>query len=152
MSIAILGNDAPVLDPESNQWINVKHQRIAEIINDFDPTLHLLWIPPATRDFTDTKPYAVAQIRAEGDAPYIIFYLSEDQLDHRIIARLFESRRMADGNVGSLAQRLDDLDRAQEMVKQKENLEASEIAADKAKFLWKTHKHTVKMGGKTFRL
>lgn len=151
MSLPLLSTDTPILDPDSGQWVNAKHQRIAEIINDFDPTLHLFWIPPATRDPGDSKPYALCQDQF-GKAPYVIFYLHENELDERIIARLFEARRMASGNVGALAARLEAQDAARELVQAKARLEASEIARDKANFLWNQPLHTVRMDGKVFHL
>lgn len=151
MSLPLLSIDAPILDPESGQWVNAKYQRIAEIINDFDPTLHLLWIPPANRDAGDSKPYALCQDQF-GKNPYVVFYLHEAELDERIIARLFEARKMASGNVGALAARLEAQEAAHELVQAKIRLEASELARDKANFLWNCPLHTLKMDGKVFHL
>lgn len=148
---ALLGN-SHVLDPDSGHFVNAKHQRLAELIMDFDPTLRLLWIPPENRDAGDTKPYAVGQVCFDRTEPYIIFYIAEDELDHRVIAGLSEARRMAEGRIGSLADRLDDQERAKKLLAAKEQVDLVEEARDKANFLWKTPKHTVRMDGKVHHL
>ena len=59
---AVLGS-AAVWDSSRGEFINSTHQRIAEIIADYDPGLRLFYIPNADRLPTDTQPYAVGYIR-----------------------------------------------------------------------------------------
>lgn len=144
----ILGNNY-VLDPDSGQWVNAEHQRIAELINDFDDTLTLAWIPPAARTSADTRPYAVMQDHPELPEPYVVMYLAEDELDHRVIARLYQARMAASGN---LEAELEAARMAQEALEAKKRLDEAEEAADKARFLWNTPLHSPTMDGKKYRL
>lgn len=142
-----------IFDQDSGRFINAKHQRIAEIINDFDPSLFLMWIPPEHRTNNPLEqPYAVGQMRDNLPEPYIIMLVSEEELDHRLIGKLFRARQLAEGRPGSLEKCIEDANRLVEMKKEAERLEDAEIAADKAKFLWRTPLHSPTMDGKRFQL
>lgn len=68
----------------------VKAQRITEILQDYDPTLELRWIPPKDRNSFDTEPFAVWH-NPVGLPSYMIMTLKEDQLDHRVLAAIFNA-------------------------------------------------------------
>lgn len=75
-------------DPESGRALSVEHQRIAEIIHDYEPTLSLAWVPPENRALNEQYPFAV--IHSPEDAPaYIVMRLRENEVDHRVLARLW---------------------------------------------------------------
>lgn len=147
----LLQGNSHIFDEDSGQFISAAHQRIAEIIAEFDPTLRLMWIPPARRN-PGEKPFAVGQIRENLPAPYVFMYLDESELDHRLIGKLFRMRQLATGKPGSLEQAMLDAEAVVEAKKAVERAEAAEEAADRARFLWKTPLHTVRMDGKVFRL
>ena len=70
-------------------WVNEAHARIAELINEYDPTMELVWIPPEHRvKNSNEAPYAVRHNPPNAE-PYIIFYIAEDELDHRVLARIY---------------------------------------------------------------
>lgn len=152
MNIPLLGETDPqIFDQDSGYFLSAKAKRIAEVLEDFDPSLRLMWIPPNERTTSSTRPYAIGQVR-DGHEPYAFMYLNEDELDHRLIGKLFRMRAMAEGRPGSLA---DEIERAEKVLEYKKELERrdeADIARDKATFLWRTPKHTVKMDGKVWRL
>lgn len=62
---------------------------LAQLIEDFDPTLHLERLPEGHPWLTDNpdKPYAVIH-RHPNFPEYVIESYSEDRLDHRVFANL----------------------------------------------------------------
>lgn len=109
--------------------LSAEHVRINEIIQDYDPTLSLVWIPPNMRSHDDREPFAV---RCDPpDAPaYIVFRLAENAVDHRVLARLFAGDNAKNSDILTVieneeaARRL--LDMKKEMDRQEE---AKELAA-----------------------
>lgn len=67
--------------------------RLNEIIQDFDDTLELRWIPPDKRGAFDSKPFAVWQTHPNYE-PYLVMALREDELDHRVLAALFRAQNI----------------------------------------------------------
>ena len=76
-----------VFDLDTGHALSAEHLRIAEIINEFDSTLELVRIPPEKQN-AFTKPYAIRH-NPPGRESYIVFYLSENEVNHRVLARLF---------------------------------------------------------------
>lgn len=140
-AVLLNNRDNYAYDPDAKVWINERFQRIAEIIHDFDPSLSLVWIPEGQRDETDTKPYALCHEPA-GQAPYIIFHLDEDDLDHRLIASIFQARSDADNLVAVI----DAQEAAQKAVELKETMAMQEEEREKAKFLFNSPKHRINLG------
>lgn len=119
------------LATEEGYFISEKHQRIAEIINDYDPGLQLVWIPPDKRLPEDEgKEFAVLHTNNNG-FKYIVYYVRQDEVDERLLARLW-----SDDNVnGNVLSRLDALDAANRAVQMKEQMEAMEERHDIAKHI-----------------
>lgn len=151
MGAALLGN-THVADAVSGRWINVKHQRLAELLHDYDPTLFLAFFDQDNLHEGDVtvKPYALVQIDPNLPEPYYIFYLDEQEIEQpvRVMAMLFEAQRRANGKQGDLATWLDDADRARELVKFKDDMEEEEFRREQADFLWKTPYHNLRTGGR----
>lgn len=115
-------------DPESGRALSVEHQRIAEIIHDYEPTLSLAWVPPENRALNEQYPFAV--IHSPEDAPaYIVMRLRENEVDHRVLARLWG----ADSKNGNVLTNIEAEEAARKAVELKaredEIEEAREMAA-----------------------
>lgn len=109
-------------------FLSADHMRIAEIINDFDPTLFLVWIPPENREPEDIYPYAVV-CRPDDGSEYLVLRIRENEMDHRVLARLWE-RDSKNGNVLDLLDAENAAIQAMEYKKQMEDFqEKSEMAA-----------------------
>src|SRR5690606_41549331 len=91
---------------------------IAEIIQDYNPELSLMWIPPANRTDEDTKPYVVVHTQADGQQ-YPIFYLTEDELDHRVLGRIFAAD-MKKHNPNNVMAEIEAYENAQKILEAKE--------------------------------
>lgn len=139
----LLGNSAQhIVDPESGQWINASVHRIAELINDFDPTLRVVWIRPEDRDATDTKPYGIAQIR-EGHEPYVFVTLEEEEMNHTLLAKLMRYQ----ANAHDLNAVIDSEIEASRLAQEREVADKRAEEMDRAYFHLKTPLHTINMGG-----
>lgn len=126
-----------IFDPESGEFINEKFQRIAEIINDYNPELFLMWIPPKDRTAANTKPYAIAHHKADGSW-YPVMVFGEEELDHRIIGRLWAMER----NTRNLDEYLEEQEKAARAVQYREWADEMEQAHDMAKSIFRSPLHT----------
>jgi type I site-specific restriction endonuclease len=127
---------------ETGEWVSEHYERLARVIQDYDPHLVLAWIPPGKRTREDKNPYAVIDTRSN----YVIFHASELETPEQILGRLFS----ADIKHGNTLDRLEAHNAAVEALKQKEWLDQLEDAADQALFMKQSHLHTLKMNGKKF--
>lgn len=73
--MTIFGSSAGTWNSEFKEFISDDHQRMAEVLEDLNPNLRLVFIPAKDRDASDTKPFAIAEYRP-GQEPQIIRYLS----------------------------------------------------------------------------
>lgn len=113
---------------EDGRWVSAEHQRIAQIIHDYDPTLSLAWVPPENRTLNEEHPFAVVGVDKE-NKPYVVMRLRESEVDHRVLERLW-SVDNAQGNVLSNLEAKEAALRAIELQKQIEDAEeAAELAA-----------------------
>lgn len=119
--------------------------RLAEILNDYDETLELRWIPPEVRTGFDDAPFAVWQV-APGFPPYMVMPLKENQLDHRVLAALFN----ANNANGSVLARLEAEEAAKQAIKYKEQIDLEEERREFALWALRQNK-TVKHNGEVYR-
>lgn len=86
-----LAQSAGVWDSASGAFISADHQRLAEVLNDYNRHFSLAWIPPKDRDATDTRPFAIID-SSPGRPPYAMRHLSEDEMKrpNEILAWIFE--------------------------------------------------------------
>lgn len=113
---------------ESGHFLSAEHQRIAQVIHDYDPTLELAWITPEARQLNEKYPFAVIH-RPDNAPPYTVMRLQETEVDHRVVARLWGADNN-NGNVLSAIEADEAARRALEMLRrEEETLEAKEKAA-----------------------
>lgn len=79
---------AHILDPTMGRALNAEHNRIAELVKEYDPYLELAWVPPENRKINEKHPFAIVH-RPPGLEPYIAMRLREDEVDHRVLGRLY---------------------------------------------------------------
>lgn len=139
--------DGHVFDPDSGHFLSEKHRRIGEIINDYNPDLHLVWIPPTDRNAEDTMPFAILHT-PPGRPEYIVFKVAEDEVDARLLARLWEN----DMAVNNPLRRLEALEAANQAILYKKQMEEAEERADIARSMFKSPLNVYRFGGKDLRL
>lgn len=144
----LLGNQYR-FDEESGRFINAEHMRIAEIIHDYDPRLELAWIPPDQRDPVDVFPYVVIYNHPDGSRQ-AVFYLTEAELDHRVIARLFRNDTQRRGSE-TVWEEMQAEQLALDLLRKKK--EQDELAEKWEFGIWalKTEKNQFKHNGKKYR-
>lgn len=137
-------------DTESGTFVSAKQMRIAEILHDYNPELSLMWIPPAQRSHEDIKPYVVVHTKADG-SQYPVFYLSEDELDHRVLGRIFANDMKNHDGADSMMREIEAYENAKKIVEAKELEDKKAEKLDFAKSLIKSHLHTFRHGGKVYK-
>lgn len=130
---------AKVYDPHSGEWINERFQQIAEIIQDLNPNLFLVWIPESMRTDTDLEPYGVMHRQPDG-SEYIFMYIKENELDERVIAKILGSRS------DNLLEQLEKAEAAKKLVELKAQAERMAENHDRAKSMWRSPFHTYRLG------
>jgi hypothetical protein len=139
--------NAIILGQESGYGISVKHQRIADIIQDYDPTLELAWIPPDKRDFNDIEPFAVIHRPGNGKQSYVAMTLREDQINETLLARLWSH----DNKNGSVLTWVEAQDAARNAVILKEKMDDAEMKRDLVSHIVSSNKNTYHHGGVAYR-
>ncbi len=111
------------------QMLSAEALRIAEIIHDYDPRLELAWVPPNVRTANEEHPYAVIYNDPNGKRD-VVMRLRETELDHRVLARLWETDTAKGSNILSSIEAEEAARQAIELKKQQEDLEEKrELAA-----------------------
>lgn len=134
-------NDAVILG--SSDALSVKHERIAEIIQDLDPDLELVFIPTEARSAFDKHPFGVRHKRGN----YMVFTMAENEVDERVIAKLIQG----DTRRGNFLGELEAQEAALRLVQYKERMEELEEKREFAHSVLKSPKSTYKHNGMVFR-
>lgn len=108
-------------------FISERQRRVNEILQDYDPTLELQWIPPGQRNEKD-EPFRVIQV-PPGKPPYLV--CTAQEADERLLATVFQAD--ARNHSGSLLNFLDAYNSAREIyhakIDEEKRQEAHELAA-----------------------
>lgn len=138
---ALLSNGSHVYDPDSGTWINGKVQRIAELIADFNPELHVVWIPPKDRAETDVKPYGILH-RPFGKPEYLIKVMTEEEFNEGLVTELILMQK----NAPKVLEILEAQELAAALVREKEIIEMKEEERERAEFMFKSPLNWLRMG------
>ena len=123
-----------------NGFISEKQERVAAIIKDYDPDIELVWIPPINRlTEDDGKEFAVMHRNPD----YIIFYAKADEIDERLLQRLWRS----DNSNGNVLNAMDAHNAAVEAMRMREQLDREEETADIARTVLTSKLNTFKHDG-----
>ena len=120
--------------PVDGSFVSQNHLHIAEIINDYDPTLSLAWIPTDKRA-PGEAPFAVVH-RPLGGPEYVVFYA--DQCDERILERIWSN----DATKHNVLTNLEAHNAALEAIKLKKELETAEERQELVESIIKSPKNT----------
>lgn len=127
---------------DNGTWVDENFERLARVVQDYDPSLVLAWIPPDKRTRDDKKPYAIMDIRTNQP----VMFASELETPVGILERLFN----ADNQKGNVLDRLEARENAEKALAMKEWLDKREEVNEVAKFFINSPLHTVKHNGKKF--
>jgi hypothetical protein len=114
--------------PELDRWISAEFERLAEIIEDYDPHLELRWIPPELRttQIDKAKPYCIFDTRNNK----IVMYASELDTPVGILEKLFD----IDNKNGDVLKKMRSHNAAIEAMRLKEQMDALEEARELTAF------------------
>jgi hypothetical protein len=144
MSHPILGSSYR-WDSKTRQYIDRDHQRIAEIVNDYDPSLFLCWIPPDKRTPGDDQVFALVHQRI-GQPEQVVKTFRANEIDERIIAWIFR----ADTTRNDVLSQIDAQNAAAALVEAKQWEETRAEMKDFMATVLKSPKHVFKHDGKRF--
>lgn len=138
--------------PDTGEWVNANYALISRIVYDYsqipgNPQLSMAWIRPADRATADdfTHPYAVIQTLPDG-RDVVIFTLREDELDHRVIARIFAG----DQSKHDVFAQMDKDAAAKKVMEYKKKREIIDDAIEIQRTVLKSPLHTFKHNGKVY--
>lgn len=116
------------------EFISDKHRQFAELLQDYNPNLALVFIPARERKANDKWPFAIIE-HQPGKPPQVIRYLTEEAMADpaNILAWLFEGDILRHRTIDVL-DRIDAKDRAEQLLKQKKWQEDAEDRQDKIAF------------------
>lgn len=130
-----------VFDPDSGHFISAKHQRVAEVINEYNPDLFLAWIPPKDRTEEDSKPFAIIHRQADG-FEYVVSKFTEEDINENLVATVF----MMDHRKHDVIGRLRAQEAARQALRLKEEMEKRAEQMDRALSMVKSPFHTYQLG------
>lgn len=147
-----VGKSAGHWDSDTGAFISADHERFAQILADYNPNFSLVWIPPANRDETDTKPFAIVD-RTPGIREYVMRYLSESDMQNpqAILAWIFDGDLSKQSSKQVFA-RIQSREAADAIWKAAQEAEAAEERADFAEFAFSSRaKSQWKHNGQNYR-
>lgn len=127
---------------DTGYWVSEHYERLARVVQDYDPQFELFWIPPEKRETPEERKncYAVIEHSQIGDV--VVFHASETDTPESILERLF----MSDNKHGNVLERIDAHNAAIKAMQMKEELDAREEMQDRAAWLMGTKKNFIDMG------
>lgn len=126
---------------DDGQWVDENFERLARVIQDYDPQFELRWIPPGERDtnLERLNPYVVVDILTNSP----VMFASGAETATGILARLFSM----DNSKGDVVARLDAENAAVEAMDMKKKLDKAEERQEYMAFLIGTKKNYINLGG-----
>lgn len=129
--------------PVAGHFVSQKQVRINEILQDYDSSLQLQWIPPDQRSSTDLA-FRVVSFPI-GKPPYLV--CTGDEADERLLAKVFEADQAAGPSKLNF---IDNYNSALELVRAKESDEKRQEAHAMAVSIIRSDKSSYKHGGVDF--
>lgn len=129
---------------DDGHFISEKVAYISEIVHDFNPNLQLVWIPPENRGEGDTTPPFAIMDTSPGREPYIVFTIQEDELDERVLAKLFRG----DLTKHDVLAEIEAGEKARQVLDLKRRMEAAEERQDFIKTVVGSGLHSFKHNGR----
>jgi hypothetical protein len=123
----VVADSAHIYDPEIGHFVSSNHSRVAAIIQDYDPTLFLVWIPPNKREMNEEFPFAIMH-RPKGKPSYVVRRVRESEVNAGLIAWLFMNDQARQGK--DILGRLEAYEQAMEAMRLKKQMEQREETKD----------------------
>lgn len=129
--------------PIDGHFVSQKQVRIHQILQDYDPTLELQWIPPNERSEKDAAFRVICRPMAK--PPYLICVA--DEADERLLAKVFEADQKNSSNKLSY---IDNYNNARQLLIEKEAMEKRQEDHELAASILRSNKSSYRHGGIDF--
>jgi len=126
--------------PVNGHFVSQKQVRINEILQDYDPSLQLQWIPPSDRSSNDLAFRVVCFPKDK--RPYAVCFAEE--ADERLLAKVFEADQANSPNKLNF---IDNYNKALELTRAKEAQDARQEDHELAASILRSTKSSYRHGG-----
>ncbi len=126
--------------PIDGHFVSEKQVRINEVLQEYDPTLQLQWIPPDQRSANELAFRVVCF--PLGRAPYLV--CTSEEADERLLAKVFEADQR---NSPNRLNYIDNFNNALELVRAKEAFEKRQQDHELAASILRSRKSHFYHGG-----
>ena len=139
-------------------FVTDEQERAQEILHDYNPNLVILKIPPALQEtqLEKDKPFRIVCIDPRGDyyveglgQCHIVMDVRTDEMDHRVIAKIFE-RDVSKHNPNDMLAKLQAEQNAKMLFEQHKKAEEMEALHDFHKSILKSPLHSYRHNGKVY--
>lgn len=128
------------------RWISDRVSRIVEIINDYDPSIVVEWVPPDQRQLGDPA-FRLMEVR-DDNKRFVMFYVqTEAEFNESVLERIFQSDAAKNGFSLSTIDAKND---ALKAIKLKAQMEELDEANDLAATILKSPLHKFRHNGMVF--
>lgn len=126
---------------DDGRWVSENYERLARVVQDYDPQFELRWIPPEQRTDPEErkKPYVIVDIVTNS----AVMFASELDTPAEILERLF----LGDNTKGDVLAKIDAHNAAIEALKMKEQMDLEGERIEYAKWLMGTQKNYITLPG-----
>jgi len=130
----------PAVPTDDGRWVSENFERLARIVQDYDPQFELRWIPPENRATLEerAKPYVIWDTVTNSP----VFFASELDSPADILEKLF----LGDNTKGDVLKKIDAHNAAVQAIKMKEEMDAREEKMEYAAWLMGTEKNYITLG------
>jgi nucleoside-triphosphatase THEP1 len=137
--------DIPV-PHEDGSFVSEKVSRIIELIHEYSDKLEVRWIHPRERTNGEAA-FIIVELCQDGKFRTAFTIQDEDDFDERILARIYAADQEKHGDVRI---KIDDMNRARQALKAKEEAEQLEELNSITRFMIGTPKHRVQLSKNKF--
>jgi hypothetical protein len=127
-------------------FLSEQHRRIAEIIQDYEPTLFLAFVPPKIREANEEYPFALIHSPI-GKPQYVVRRLKEDEVNEGLLAWIWAS----DNERNSPLVMIEKKEAAERVLRLKEEEDRMAAGHEFMQAVIKSPLHTYKHNGKKYQ-
>lgn len=125
---------------ETGEWVSETFERLARVVQDYDPQFELRWIPPEHRVTPDDHKSCYMIVDIVTNLP--VATCGELDTPEDLLTQLFNS----DNKHGNVLERLEAREAAKQALKMKAEMDEMEERRDYAAWLIGTQKNFINMG------
>jgi hypothetical protein len=116
-----------IINSEGGIFLSEDHRRVAEIIHDYDPSLHVKYVP---EEDTPEFPYAIIHTPNDGRSQYVVRRVRLQDMNETIVAWLWDN----DQRHNNIHDHLANMDKAREAVALRKQIDVEERKREAQEF------------------